>query len=512
MNPIINIFEDISKKEPFIKQQYDALNKKKIKTSLNEIPFEELINGLKVADPISNKSGGKKTPYVNLLVKWLRNNSIKFPEDTEKCASLFNKVSFLKTKGSSLNPDSFNSFGDLYKAVSEEEKKFGDEEAPKTKWEKYAPVVFESGPYKLLKVDDYETQGKELFSNSGWCVAHASHFNNYKPPFYLVLKNEERYCLIHENSGQIKDINDNPINKFEQALDKDLYRIIGKFNDDVTEDDDMISDEGGRYNEFLKDPVHSQHRLLIEEYIDYLNYCDMESKLSDYFLKVFNEKNLTAITIIFRKYIANTRLSPEIIEYYIKTNIDNFMMMRILFDSLTDENILAKISIETFNNVAKIFGNKIIKSPDSPFKDICYKFIIDFTSYLTKDNANLLLSGRYTSGEAFRILNIFITRKHEDWKSKNFHYGELTLGENLFKYLNRADLGGIVEIVVNYNFEIPNVVINRLSDDPDLVIGICNLLKKHNTEIPDELKSLLPKETNLKEMVNRIFYRNFHVR
>ena len=512
MNPIINIFEDISKKEPFIKQQYDALNKKNIKTSLNEIPFEELINGLKVADPVSNKSGGKKTPYVNLLVKWLRNNSIKFPEDTEKCASLFNKVSFLKTKGSSLNPDSFNSFGDLYKAVTDEEKKYGNEEAPKTKWEKYAPVVFKSGPYKLLKIDDYETQGKELFSNSGWCVAHESHFNHYKPPYYLVLKNEERYCLIHKYSGQIKDINDNPINKFEQLMDKDLYKIVGKFNDNVTEDDDMVSDERDSYGEFIKAPFISHHRLLIEEYIEYLIYSDSTDKLSNYFNKVFTQKNITAMSIIFRKFISNKSLTPELIEFYIKTYINDILMIRLLFDSLTEKNILEKMSSETFNNVAKIFGNKIIKSPDSPFKDVCYKFISDFTNYLTKDNANLLLSGRYTSGEAFRILNVFLTRKHEGWKSKNFHYDEITLGENLFKYLNRADLGGIVEIIADYNFEIPNVLIKRLTDDPDLVIGICNLLKKHNTEIPDELKSLLPKETTLQEMVNSIFYRNYDVR
>lgn len=505
MNPIINIFEDISKKEPFIKQQYDALNKKKIKTSLNEIPFEDLIKGLKTADPISHKSGGKKTPYVNLLVKWLRNNSIKFPEDTEKCSSLFNKVSFLKTKGSSINPDSFNSFGVLYKAVSEEEKKYGDEEAPKTRWEKYAPVVFESGPYKLLKVDHYETQGKELFGNSGWCVAHESHFNNYKPPFYLVLKNEERYCLIHEKSGQIKDINDNPINKFEQALDKDLYRIIGKFNDNVTEDDDMISDEGGRYNEFLKDPVHSQHRLLIEEYLDYLNYNESDSKLSEYVLKVFSEKNLTAITIIFRKYMTNKRLSSEIIEYYIKVNIDNIMMMRILFDSLTDENLLSKISRETFNNVAKICGNKIIKSPDSPFRDLCYKFIMEFTPYLTKENINLLLSGNYTSSESIRILEKFIANGNSNGKYRN---EELVFGENLFKVLRKSDLGGLIETLVHFDTEIPDVLLKRLSNDPELVRAICNVLNKENLEIPEELKLLLPKETNLREMIESIFYRN----
>ena len=204
----IVIYENIEKKKPYIV---------KILTDAGIKDQDNIINYLVKADPIAAKSGGKKTPFVNLILKWLINNKIKLPEDIDTVSEVLGKANdLINNKGVKLDVNSYNSPGDLRNDVNE---KLGVVE--KGTYD-YLELVDQIPGFKLYKVNSWE-EGKVAFKGSGWCVKHKNHFNNYKPPYFMVATSDDkRYALMHNDSKQVKDVHDNsltidkakPIKKF----------------------------------------------------------------------------------------------------------------------------------------------------------------------------------------------------------------------------------------------------------------------------------------------------------
>jgi hypothetical protein len=206
-NNYIVIYENIEKKKPYIIQTLTDAG----------IKDQNIINYLVKADPIAAKSGGKKTPFINLILKWLINNKIKLPEDIDTVSEVLGKANDLvNNKGVKLDINNYESPGDLRKDVND---KLGVVE--KGAYD-YLELVNQIPGYKLYKVDSWE-EGKVAFKDSGWCVQRKNHFNNYKPPYFMVVTSDDkRYALMHKNSNSIKDVHDNsltidkaiPIKKF----------------------------------------------------------------------------------------------------------------------------------------------------------------------------------------------------------------------------------------------------------------------------------------------------------
>jgi hypothetical protein len=207
-NDYIVLYENIEKKKPYIIQ---TLTDAGIKDQDNIISY------IVKADPIASKSGGKKTPFVNLILKWLINNKIKFPEDIKTVSEVLGKANDLvNNKGVKLDINNYESPGDLRKDVNE---KLGVVE--KGAYD-YLELVDQIPGFKLYKINNWE-EGEIAFKDSGWCAQHKEHFDHYKPPYFMVVTDsDKRYALIHKDSKQIKDVHDNsltidkatPIKKF----------------------------------------------------------------------------------------------------------------------------------------------------------------------------------------------------------------------------------------------------------------------------------------------------------
>ena len=86
-------------------------------------------------------------------------------------------------------------------------------------------VVYNKSPYKVLEITTPEAMS-HLARNTKWCVKDPKFFNEYKPPFYMVLKNGQPYVLIHRPSDQIKDVEDEEVG--EEALDElvSIFKVI----------------------------------------------------------------------------------------------------------------------------------------------------------------------------------------------------------------------------------------------------------------------------------------------
>lgn len=76
-------------------------------------------------------------------------------------------------------------------------------------------LVVESDGYKAYEIDSFVkkpgTIYHEAFFGTEWCVRREKMFKQYKAPFYLIAKGQEREALIHFPSMQFKDKMDQPI-------------------------------------------------------------------------------------------------------------------------------------------------------------------------------------------------------------------------------------------------------------------------------------------------------------
>ena len=204
----IIIYENIEKKKPYI---IKALTDAGIEDQDNIVDY------LVKADPVANKSGGKKTPFINLILKWLINNKIRLPEDIDTVSEILSKANDLvNNKGVKLDINNYDSPGDLRKDVNE---KLGVVE--KGTYD-YLELVDQIPGFKLYKVNSWE-EGERAFKDSGWCVQRKNHFDGYDLPYFMVVTSDDkRYALMHKDSNQIKDVHDNsltidkaiPIKKF----------------------------------------------------------------------------------------------------------------------------------------------------------------------------------------------------------------------------------------------------------------------------------------------------------
>ena len=226
---------------------------KKHKSTIKDEEIEELLESFQKADPVSSKTKGKKSPFTEQIVKWYISNKIRLPEDIETIKNTLTQYSKYKGKIKK-KIDHFNSPGDLRKKLE----RYLDEPANKSDYDSIADVVMTDGEYKMYLIEDYDEQGKVCFKDSGWCVQNKSHFDQYKPPYYMITKGKKRYALLHKNSYQLKDVNDNslttdqakPIEKLIKSIfpkwkpEDDLARLMSLYGITEAEQLEAIKQNG----------------------------------------------------------------------------------------------------------------------------------------------------------------------------------------------------------------------------------------------------------------------------
>lgn len=143
-----------------------------------------------------------------ILKNFINENYIPSQDDEkfEQVLSLFNHY---KRKEKMIKKDikQYSSYSELYNEVSkflirQNVFEFANKECDK---------ICSAASFTCYKVDNFQ-QGKILFNQTGWCVKGSGYFHSYGPPYYIVFEGDKRYALIHLDSQQCKDINDDPIN------------------------------------------------------------------------------------------------------------------------------------------------------------------------------------------------------------------------------------------------------------------------------------------------------------
>lgn len=171
--------------------------------------INDILNWIYQSDPIAVKTKGRKAPFTDQILTWFENGVIRLPEDVETTNDTLTKYSYYRNNVGTF-PD-----GEKVKSIDQYESPGRIREHINVETEgKYdiAKLVMTHGLFKVYEIDNWET-GRICFADSGWCVQNQDMFEDYVPPYFMIIHNNKRYALVHVDSGQIKDVHDNPLSE-----------------------------------------------------------------------------------------------------------------------------------------------------------------------------------------------------------------------------------------------------------------------------------------------------------
>ena len=181
--------------------------------------FEEYIDEtfadyLMDADPVAQNTGGKKTPYVNYILKWLLNGSIEFPRDISKIKKhLVKYQKLIHNKGATLpDLDSIDDASQLIQIITDYDDTTAYEKLANKKLPDIVPGV------ETYRLDTWE-ESEDLLADSGWCVNERAKFEHYEPPLFLITRlkgnTRKKLALFNIQTGEFRDVKNEPVQNAE---------------------------------------------------------------------------------------------------------------------------------------------------------------------------------------------------------------------------------------------------------------------------------------------------------
>lgn len=178
----------------------------------------------------------KKSPYVATIVEWFNNHSIHLPEDIQKTRDTL--LEFHEGVLSGLIKGDEASIG-VYRTQQGLAQYLKQLRGFLLKGGGYETLgcvrVAELEKYVLFRIDDHKT-AEEAFRDTNWCVRAPDQFAYYKPPYFMVVNtnvpagHDDRVCLMHDGSKQIKDVSDRPLStQLQRALKPFLEFVFGRW-------------------------------------------------------------------------------------------------------------------------------------------------------------------------------------------------------------------------------------------------------------------------------------------
>ena len=163
----------------------------------------ELLPDIIAADPTNGK-------YSEWLIKQWRDETARFPEDTEKLA---NSLTIFHAKKTRLQEKDINKYtpDSLASALDQElgltQKELKAAQHGKLVLPPGAKLVLESEAYQFVKVSTVKAV-TQLASRTSWCVANKANAEDYleKGPLYLVYEGGARKILISFEKNEFKNV------------------------------------------------------------------------------------------------------------------------------------------------------------------------------------------------------------------------------------------------------------------------------------------------------------------
>jgi hypothetical protein len=178
----------------------------------------------------------KKSPYIGAVLDWYTCRSIMLPEDIDKVQETLREfhegVLSGLIKGDAAKIENYHRQQDLAQYL----KQLRGFLLKGGGYETLGCVrAGELGKYVLFRIDDYET-AQEAFKDTNWCVRAPEQFRNYGPPYFMVVNTkvadgqDDRVCLMHDNSKQIKDVGDSPLSRpIQKELKPFMEFVFGRW-------------------------------------------------------------------------------------------------------------------------------------------------------------------------------------------------------------------------------------------------------------------------------------------
>lgn len=374
--------------------------------------IQELLNKI---DPVANMTNGKSVEFEKVIVKWLIGGK-RLREDAENMQRTLKKFKELQHQQIKL-PKKAVEYSSPGEMMADIEKLSPSLSVDDLKSQYPGEVVAVDGNFILRKISTWE-DAEICFKDSGWCVQHKNHFDQYKPPYYMVTlkegKTEKRFALLHVNSTQLKDVHDTPLtleamNRIKPFIEKlfDLDKIIANGGkSDMSSYNALIL----KYNNlesvpdgiFIKNPVIAIYNV---EKLFFTNTFDVNNKTH---IKLFNivKKSRNNITHIVRVLIDNEGIINDFL-YKIVAE-DPVESERVIIDLIQHKQLdisnnmhrllLNAISGEKIDITSELISNGIIKSLDTdPIFDKFIDVIIKNSSYSYLIVKKLLSEDTYES-------------------------------------------------------------------------------------------------------------------
>ena len=148
--------------------------------------------------------------YQSWIYDMLFDKKLIFPEDVEKTENVLKKFDIYK-RSTNFPIDKkeiikYKSFSDLHKTVQEFEPN-----ATPNRVLSYGnnKLIYDKANFKILELLNFN-DAYPLLKDTGWCVQKETHFYEmYSPPFYLIIKDDIKYALMHIKSKSLKNVHDN---------------------------------------------------------------------------------------------------------------------------------------------------------------------------------------------------------------------------------------------------------------------------------------------------------------
>jgi len=219
LQSFIHHFDFVEKLSQLNQSKLELLSKK-----YNMTPDE--INTFSNCDPTPNKQ------YLDWLIKQIQSNTLRLPEDCDKCIntlSLFTvKKQVLKNTNKPIDINQYKSLGDIQRNLDEVMNVNTKRQQVKLDTEQGQRVLLNKPPYKIIEITTKEASAK-LCRDTEWCIKDPKFFDMYEisisNPLYLILNNDEPGALFNAQSKQFKDVYDEELDLREEHNTKLLLLL-----------------------------------------------------------------------------------------------------------------------------------------------------------------------------------------------------------------------------------------------------------------------------------------------
>ena len=189
--------------------------------------------------------------YISWIYDIVMSGNLTFPENIEKARNVSmgikrTLISYDNIKRSDnfseeyKNILNFKTLEEMVKVVKENQKLLSKGEKVHTYGNN--KIVYNNNGIQVLRIVDYE-ESNYLFNGTALCIKEKDKFDELKPPFYLFIRNNVKYALLHFDSRQLRNVSNERFESIDKNFADAIFFIFEKYdnkNSNLIHDFDIL--------------------------------------------------------------------------------------------------------------------------------------------------------------------------------------------------------------------------------------------------------------------------------